>query len=195
VWSRTAATDVDERLSSPLSTLIGTIAPAAGCPTCREPPVSELVLDSAVNGFIISETDSCPSVETGGVLLGYIDEKRRIVVTRATGPGPKAVKTATLFRRDVEYTQAEIGRAAKELGDRGQYVGEWHSHLEPSPQPSSTDIESLCGIAAAPNYLTSHPVMLIVGYDTNGKKVAAVRSWVFVVGGRFYRIPNNHQAR
>ena len=99
------------------------------------------------------------------MLIGYVDEARRAVVLRATGPGPGVERSATLFSRDVPFIQAELERAVAELGERGLYLGEWHSHLEAEPSPSPTDIGSLFGIASAPNYLTRCPVMIVVGYD------------------------------
>lgn len=116
----------------------GPIPPSADCPVCREPPITEVVLDEATNRFIVSETEAHPSVETGGILVGYVDEKRRAVITRATGPGPKAVRTAVRFQRDMDYVQNELDRAAKELGQKGSYQGERHSHLEPTPEPSAS---------------------------------------------------------
>lgn len=139
---------------------------------------------------IVSIAESSPEAETGGILIGFVDELRRAVVLRATGPGPKAENSKTLFSRDVEYVQAELERATTELGPRGGYIGEWHSHLEANPQPSALDIESLSGIAVAPNYLTRCPVMIIAGVDPKTRKVASLSSWTFPVGGRMYSVEN-----
>jgi integrative and conjugative element protein (TIGR02256 family) len=188
IWSRPAAGDVDKRLGVSFSTFSGSVAPSPDCPICREPPVAEVLIDEKIRQYIVAETESSPDVETGGVLVGYLDENHRVTITRAIGPGPKAVRTARRFLRDAEFAQAEIDRAAQELGNRGVYVGEWHSHLEAAPEPSPTDVQSLSGIATAPNYLTSTPVMVIAGLDPRTKKVGTLRSWVFAAGGRFYRV-------
>jgi integrative and conjugative element protein (TIGR02256 family) len=94
-----------------------------------------------------------------------------------------------IFRRDVEYTQAELDKAAAELGSDGLYIGEWHSHLVPQPVPSATDIESLVGIARAPHYLTRCPVMLICGLDPQKKIVEQVCGWSIPIGGSVYPVP------
>ena len=112
----------------------------------------------------------------------------RVNLLRATGPGPNAERSATLFCRDVPYIQAELERAAVELGEKGTYLGEWHSHLEAKPRPSSTDMKSLFGIASAPNYLTRCPVMIIAGYDPGARGVAGLFAWTFPVAGRMYPI-------
>ncbi len=194
IWSGPAASSVDERLGASLSTFSGKVPPSPDCSICHEPPIVEVVIDDTIRRLIVAEAESSPDVETGGVLLGYVDENRRAIVTRSTGPGPKAVRSAERFHRDTEYVQAEIDLAARELGDRGVYIGEWHSHREPSPEPSSTDVQSLSGIAAAANYLTSKPALVIAGYDPAAKRVTSLRSWVFVVGERFYWVPNTCDA-
>lgn len=188
VWTHQPGPDLDARLSKPLSTTLGTVPPAPSCPICREPPVIEVVLTPEHREAICSETRSNPTAETGGILLGFVDADRRAIITRVVGPGPRAVKNRARFHRDVEYVQAEIERAEQELGEKGMYVGEWHSHLEIAPEPSPTDVSSLSGIANAPNYLTSNPVMLIAGLDPSAKCVTTVRSWVFASGGRFSRL-------
>jgi integrative and conjugative element protein (TIGR02256 family) len=147
-----------------------------------------VILPQAVCDAIRVEVEANKSVETGGILLGFVDEDRRAVVVRATGPGPKATKSATGFDRDVEFVQAELKRSAKELGQRGLYLGEWHSHLETDPEPSGRDIMSMCGIAAAQNYATRCPIMLIAGLDTQTGKVAVLKTWAFPLSGRVFPI-------
>jgi integrative and conjugative element protein (TIGR02256 family) len=126
--------------------------------------------------------------ETGGILIGFVDAKGRAIVLRATQPGPSATRSAAVFRRDVAFVQGELDRAGRELGSRGTYIGEWHSHLVPDPEPSSTDIDSLLGIADSANYLTKCPVMLIAGLNAQARAVTRVRAWAFPVGGRVYAI-------
>ena len=135
-------------------------------------------------------TQQSPDVETGGVLIGFADKQQRAVAVGATGPGPDARRTKDECRRDVEYVQGELDRAAKELGTRGTYIGEWHSHLVPAPVPSPRDIDSLLGISEAPNYLTRCPVMVIAGFDPRSQKVTDIGSWVFPIGGRMYPVAN-----
>jgi len=143
-----------------------------------------------VQNAILSLTEASPEEETGGILIGFVDEKSQAIVLRATGPGPRAEKSKARFARDVEYVQDELKRAASELGSRGLYLGEWHSHIEVNPQPSPTDIESLSSIAMASNYLTRCPVMIIAGFDPQKRKVSRLSSWAFPVGRRMWAIEN-----
>jgi integrative and conjugative element protein (TIGR02256 family) len=187
IWTRKAAPETDQRLSAALGTFIGNIPASAGCPVCREPDVAAVVVPPGLWQELLALAEASPNVETGGTLVGYVDD-RRAIITRVIGPGPQSVRSAVRFERDVEYTQAELERAACELGNNGAYVGEWHTHLVADPQPSGLDIESLTGISQSPNYLTRCPVMLIAGYDRSEGRVAKVGAWAFPVGARVYEI-------
>ncbi len=190
LWSRLAAGDVDPRLSQAMATFAGQVPAHSGCAVCQEPEVAELVMVEEVREAMVSLAEASPNVETGGVLIGFVDGQRRAVALRATEPGPNAERTATRFRRDVAYTQSELDRATRELGARGVYIGEWHSHRTVELEPSAIDVDSLFGISESVNYLTRCPVMAIVGLAPATAKVASLGSWVFPVSGRMYRIPN-----
>ena len=77
--------------------------------------------------------------ETGGILLGF-DAKRGepLVVISAGGPGPRAERAPTFFRRDLQYAE----RLAEEafLIDSAQWVGDWHTHPRGGGNPSATDL-------------------------------------------------------
>lgn len=190
VWSKLPALDVDARLNRSMTTLQLYLERQESCYACSEPDITELIITDDVNNSIISLTESSLSAETGGILIGFVDEHNRAIILKATGPGPSAIKSATRFSRDIQYVQKELDQATNEFGIKGMYIGEWHSHLEISPNPSSTDIESMFGIAQAPNYLIRCPVLIIAGLNNKTGKVAALRSWVFPVGGRIYEIGN-----
>ena len=186
LWSRDPAPDVDARFAGPYTTVCGSLPRHRKCPACHEPDVSGIVLPESVWETIVAEVETSLSVETGGILLGYVNTDRKAIVVRATGPGRNAKRAATNFERSVEFVQAEIERAADEFGCRGLYLGEWHSHLESDPEPSDRDIMSLCGIAQAHNYATRCPVMIIAGLDKKTGKVTTLKGWCFPVSGRVF---------
>jgi len=190
LWSQSPVPEIDHRLNSAMWTFSGKIEPHHSCGVCQEPEVREVLILSSAYDEMKSLVESSPDAETGGVLVGFPDGQRRLIVLKAIGPGPNAERSRTIFRRDVAYVQSELDRTANELGIKGQYVGEWHSHLVPNPMPSAQDIDSLFGIANAPNYLCRCPAMLIFGYDTNKAKLGNVGSWVFPLTGRSY--PRKH---
>ncbi|MDP9469165.1 MAG: Mov34/MPN/PAD-1 family protein [Chloroflexota bacterium] len=144
--------------------------------------MTRLLVPRQARDEIVALTEGSLTAETGGVLMGYVDEHGRAVVTRVTGPGPNAIRSAKRFHRDVPFVQAELDRAAVELGEGGAYLGEWHSHLVPDPQPSPTDTDSLFGIAEAPNYLNSSPVLIIAGLNPQTGRCVQQKAWRFPVG-------------
>lgn len=188
LWSRSAVPDVDSRLASGMTTLTGRLDPRSDCAICAEPRITQLVISEEVRAAMIATTEASVEAETGGILIGYVDEGRRAIVVEATGPGPGAEQSRTIFRRDVEYVQAELDRASAALGERGGYLGEWHSHLQANPRPSPTDITSLMGIAGAPHYLTDCPVMVIAGLELATGRVANLNAWSFPIGRRMSSI-------
>lgn len=188
LWSRDAAPDLDKRLARPYCTICGTIPRHEECRVCREPDVISVVLSDDALRKITAEVESSVTTETGGILVGFVDNQRRAVIVRATGAGPNAIKSLTNFERDVEFVQGELEKATTRLGSRGLYVGEWHSHVELDPEPSERDITSMYGIATAPNYATRCPVMLIAGLEPESGVISHLKTWVFPVGGRVYPV-------
>jgi integrative and conjugative element protein (TIGR02256 family) len=188
LWSSVPAPDVDPRFAEPVSTLALSLPRHDHCTVCQRPEVASVFITEKARDAILAEVQSSLAAETGGILLGYIDGNRTAVVLRATGPGPNAQKSASGFDRDVEFVQAELDSASRELGPQGLYIGEWHSHLEKAPEPSPRDVMSMCGIAEAPNYATRCPVLIIAGLDPQLAKVSTIKTWAFPVGGRIHAI-------
>ena len=193
LWTRKGANDIDARLQSPLSTFMGYVSSDPNCTLCQAGSIKELLLSEDTYATIVNLTEASPDRETGGILIGYIDPTDgRAIALRATDPGPKATQTATRFVRDVVFTQAELDRANLELGEQGQYIGEWHSHLVAAPNPSVIDVESLFGIAESDNYATQCPVMVIAGFDPASSKVSHIRAWSFPLNSGMKRIELRH---
>ncbi|MBN8600333.1 MAG: ThiF family adenylyltransferase [Planctomycetes bacterium] len=179
VWTLRAMEEFDGKLNSPFSIVQSNFEPQPGCPSCGPARISSISLPSTVRDFIFTEVALSPTAETGGILIGKIDGGTAIVI-RATGPGPKAVRTATRFERDVEFAQQELD--AESSKDASMvYIGEWHSHLVANPVPSGMDVLSLTGIAQSSNYTTNCPIMLICGFDPEKMTVGELKGWVFPI--------------
>jgi integrative and conjugative element protein (TIGR02256 family) len=191
IWSQSASVGVDPRLDREMATVSGSIARYDQCPVCGEPQVREVILSEEVREAILTEARTSPSAETGGILIGYIDDERRGIVLRATGPGTNAIRSEVEFHRDVDYVQNELDKAGCEFGDRGLYIGEWHSHPGSKAYPSPRDIQSLFEISRAPNYLTVCPVMIIAGVDDANRAEATLKAWAFPISGRMYSVDIN----
>ena len=111
------------------------------CTTCQAPRVHEIAIPPDVLAALRVLAEAKPGTETGGALIGY-EENGVVYVVEATAAGPNAVEEPTRFVYDAMYINERLRDAATRLGDRGKYVGEWHSHPEADPQPSPRDIRS-----------------------------------------------------
>lgn len=97
--------------------------------------------------------------ETGGVVAGFTSTER-IVITHATGPGPRSERARATFRRDGASTQQAIDRIFAETSGVSDYIGEWHSH--PSPVgPSAMDRHAMMRISRSLAYRTPEPLLVI----------------------------------
>lgn len=77
--------------------------------------------------------------ERGGILLGSIYEKK-IVINRVSIPTIFDSSSKFSFVRDKKSAQLFIDYEFTNSGGKIIYLGEWHTHPEESPTPSSTDI-------------------------------------------------------
>lgn len=181
IWSRESIDGCAE-LSEPYSLVKKSYVPHPECRVCRTPKATGIVLAKAADDRIKALAESRSDRETGGVLVGYVDGSGIVHVEDVSDSGPGAVERRDWFERDREHCQAFVDEAASRLGDRGQYIGEWHTHLVVEPEPSERDIESLTGIAETPGYLNPEPIMLIGGVDPEARKLKEIRGTVFPIG-------------
>jgi integrative and conjugative element protein (TIGR02256 family) len=107
-----------------------------------------------------SDPHSC---EGAGILLGY-RRNDHIHVVQATLPGANDVRRRFSFwRRDSSHQRIAI-REWRASGKAKGYVGEWHTHPEATPAPSSIDLSEwrvLCHKSKEPL------IFLIIGIDGN----------------------------
>jgi integrative and conjugative element protein (TIGR02256 family) len=117
--------------------------------------------------------------ESGGQMFGKIDGWN-IVVSEVTGPRRKDVRSRTSFVFDVESANAEI---ADRFARGSHYLGDWHTHPESSPQPSSQDKQN-----AARMFKTagSRPFFLMVIAGGNDSYVALHTAKTFVRLAKIY---------
>ncbi|MDD5259590.1 MAG: ThiF family adenylyltransferase [bacterium] len=163
-WVWTTENDIEEasgyRINYKLEASF--LPPVKECPVCKEIISTKISILEEAYVFIKKESKESGEIETGGVIIGYKNHNGDYVAVKCTGPGPKAKRTKTMFIRDVEFCQAEIERSAKELFDKGAYIGEWHYHPTGSNKPSAQDIKSLTEIAQQKEYLIDNPISIII---------------------------------
>lgn len=82
--------------------------------------------------------------ETGGLLIGYVHQKRNIVyVTHILRASTDSIGTPSGFKRGVaEYPEA-VAEYEKRTGGLLGYVGEWHTHPVGKAEPSRIDRDTL----------------------------------------------------
>ena len=96
-----------------------------------------------------------PDVETGGVLLGEIDDACRVIwVSRATGPPPDSHASASAFVCGVEGVDNLVAHHDRRTRGALRFLGLWHTHPYGHARPSEMDkrgmTELLVPVAQAP---------------------------------------------
>ena len=102
--------------------------------------------------------------EFGGFLIGhYFDNQKQLNITDTILP-KKYNATPDLFERDTDGVEEKLRVFYSETPQK-YYVGEWHTHPNNLPIPSSTDINAINNITNHKEVSIKSPVMLIIGYD------------------------------
>jgi integrative and conjugative element protein (TIGR02256 family) len=84
--------------------------------------------------------DAHEKAEAGGILLGrHILGTNDIIVDSVTEPMAGDWRSRSKFLRAREHHQEAIDRAWRESNGTCTYLGEWHTHPEMYPKPSSPD--------------------------------------------------------
>lgn len=97
--------------------------------------------------------------EAGGQLFGTISPEQ-VTVEHATGVRSGDRRSRTSF---IPNRSAERGEIAGQHCDGRVYLGDWHTHPEPFPRASRTDIASVGEIARKSRHLAGPVVLVVVG--------------------------------
>lgn len=103
--------------------------------------------------------------ETGGVILGYVDQKlRHIYVVDVLNAPADSDADRTGFTRGVEGLKAALDEFSRRTANIVGYIGEWHSHPElMSAYPSSIDRMLIKQLADTLELDGQPALMIIVG--------------------------------
>jgi len=102
---------------------------------------------------------NCRKPEAGGQLFAALKDER-IDVLHATVPGEKAARGRYFFRPNRKEEQQEIKTAFQK---KLHFVGDWHTHPESEPSPSSADVEKASEIFKRSKHELNGLLMVIVG--------------------------------
>jgi integrative and conjugative element protein (TIGR02256 family) len=104
-----------------------------------------------------------PQVETGGMLLGAIDDACQVInIDRVTGPPPDSLLSQRFFQHGVAGTQAVVDERRFATGNRQSFVGLWHTHPYGRAAPSETDDEGMWELVTL-HGVGRRALMVIVG--------------------------------
>ena len=108
----------------------------------RRPDRSLLKVDfAAVQSLLHFVQDDDVKPEAGGILMGrLLRGSNNIVVDEITEPLPGDVRTRFTFERAAKQHQSVLDAHWSESRGTCGYLGEWHTHAEPFPSPSSVDL-------------------------------------------------------
>ena len=100
---------------------------------------SVVVDDAVIDSCRIWREDRLPS-ETGGVILGYFDARRRTIYVVDVLPAPTdSVEYPETFIRGCKGLPEQMAAVLARTGGQVMYVGEWHSHPRSAAISMSND--------------------------------------------------------
>ncbi|MGM0580548.1 MAG: Mov34/MPN/PAD-1 family protein [Bacteroidota bacterium] len=112
--------------------------------------------------------DDPSKYESGGVLIGrLIISSKDIVVDKVTTPLPEDVQSLNSFIRSTAH-QNIIEKEWSESNGTSLYLGEWHTHPESSPTPSSKDIKSWKEQLKTATFSSRFLYFVIIGIEEYG---------------------------
>lgn len=108
----------------------------------------KIIWDEGIEQKLHTLRSSALPNETGGILVGYHDMKRKHVYVVDALPAPPDSKgTPGTFDRGTEGIEEELCRIVSRTGANVGYIGEWHSHPTGSAGMSLLDKKQLEGLA------------------------------------------------
>lgn len=132
--------------------------------------------DTGLEAKLYAMRKACLPDETGGVLLGVIDQKlHTIAIVDASDAPPDSSADATSFVRG-EGAEDVVSHGENLTGGMVSYVGEWHSHpAGHSSDPSSTDVVLLATLASRLAADGIPALMVIVSEEGVGVSLGEIR--------------------
>lgn len=119
--------------------------------------------DELLNHLVEKGKSQYPN-EFGGFLIGYYsDSKEHLHITDSIFP--KSFKASKYsFERSTKGIEKILSSFYKK-NPKKFYVGEWHTHPDNIPIPSSIDISAINAIINNQDSCIANPVLLIIGYS------------------------------
>ncbi len=105
-----------------------------------------------------------PDVETGGLLMGQIDDASRVIwVTSATGPSPDSRRSSSYVRLGTDGAQDILTALQRTSMGRNRFVGMWHTHPRMLPYESRLDQQAIEGLLTDSAHPQHRALLVIIG--------------------------------
>jgi integrative and conjugative element protein (TIGR02256 family) len=105
-----------------------------------------------------------PGVETGGILLGLIDDPSRVIwVTSATGPTPGSQQSNSHVSIATKGTRELIDAMEDNSSGRIRFIGMWHTHPGAPPYESPTDQQAIHDLLTNTSHPLHRALLVIIG--------------------------------
>lgn len=134
--------------------------------TNRHTGLSLEIEQALLDSMIESGRQHCP-MEFGGVLVGYYSNDKRVAIATDFILPQRFQSSPTSFLRGDEGLK-EILKSYFEKTPSQIYLGEWHTHPDSLPIPSSADINSMNEIYSSKDVNINLPLLIIIGLNRSG---------------------------
>ncbi|MFF9078731.1 ThiF family adenylyltransferase [Streptomyces rubiginosohelvolus] len=105
-----------------------------------------------------------PRVETGGTLLGAVDDATGVIfIDEATGPPPDSLLTEAYFQHGLDGVSGHLTARRKATGNISRFLGMWHTHPHAAAQPSATDRAAMASLTLPLDDAPARALVLIAG--------------------------------
>ena len=105
--------------------------------------------------------------EAGGILLGCVYPGSHVVVQKVTVPAYPDRAGLCFFDRSRKRAQRIVEREWKNSSGVCMYLGEWHTHSEPHPDPSPRDRKMIRNMLRQTKMEIDSLFLVIVGTRSN----------------------------
>ncbi|MGA5715039.1 ribosomal-processing cysteine protease Prp [Bacillus cereus] len=104
--------------------------------------------------------------EAGGILMGKV-YKNTVIIDALSEPSKEDKSGRNFFERNVKRAQKIVEDAWKESNGERIYLGEWHTHPELTPTPSSDDKRLIFNMLNHTQMEIDFLLMVIMGTQSN----------------------------
>lgn len=120
--------------------------------------------DWLIRKLKVNRSNNLPN-ETGGILVGYIDQKlKKIYIVDCINAPPDSKSSSMEFIRGVEGLSEIVSVIRNRTNSNLDYIGEWHSHPKnANALPSSVDLQQMTDFTKIMSQEGLPLLMLIVG--------------------------------